>query len=360
MTKYIKDDNRKIRIEPNPFKPMKNKFKMKTKKLSGGQPVVNMQGQPIFTEIEPDSLYRVPGTSKRVAPARTAKGLNTGLDKLIDNPYKDLTVYTPEWESILKGKEKVLLQHILEYECGYEIDYLTHRIPQSAISSDKVDKKFFETVESKPKLDGGVTFLHLSNPIHKVNYYTLLAHKSVANTWDELENGGNSDAEWYIVDEEDKQTREKTKSMQIVEGGAALKDLFDSNSDSIIQCAKALELADASDRNINKDKAFNMIYSFYNTDKKSFDQFMEVYELWKDSVVGRPKFVAMADLFDYQLQGLVSYKNGRYTWYKTIPGEPSETFTFYGKMNFVVEFLLDPAQQDNVEMLQEEYEKKIR
>ena len=360
MTKYIKEDNKKIRIEPNPYRNIKQKFKMKTKKLSGGQPVVNLQGNPVYTEVTPESLYRVPGTSKRVAPARTQKGLNTGLDMLVTNPYKDVNSYTPEWEVVLKGKEKVLLQHILEYECGYSLDYLTHRIPNGVVASDKVDKKFFETVESKPRLDGNVTFLHLSNPIHKVNYYTLLAHKSVANTWDELMDGGNEEAEWYIVDDESKQKRQKSKSMRVVEGGAALKELMDSNSDSILTMTKALELSEASDRNITKDKAFNIIYNYYNKDIKSFDQFIELYNLWKDPVVGRNKFIAMGDLFNYQNQGLVAYKSGRYTWYKTIPGEPAETFTFNGKMNFIVEFLLDPANQENVEMLQEEYESKIK
>ena len=135
---------------------------------------------------------------------------------------------------------------------------------------------------------------------------------------------------------------------------------MDSNSDSILTMTKALELSEASDRNMTKDKAFNIIYNYYNKDVKSFDQFIELYNLWKDPVVGRNKFIAMGDLFNYQNQGLVSYKGGRYTWYKTIPGEPAETFTFNGKMNFIVEFLLDPANQENVEMLQEEYESKIK
>lgn len=360
MTKYNVNDTRKIRIEPNPFKQVRQKFRMKTQKINNGIPVVNTSGKPVLTEVEPDALYRVPGTSKRVSPGRTQKGINTGLDKLIDNPYKELEIYTPEWEAVLKGKEKVLLQHLLEYECGYALDYLTHRIPQGPISSDKIDKKFFETPESKPRLDGNVTFLHLDNPIHKVNYYTLLAHKAVANTWEELLDGGNDDAEWYIVDDEAKQLRKKSKVIIEVEGGAALNELRKSDSDAIIQCAKALDLSEASDLNMSKDKAFNAIHAYYNSNRASFDEFMKVYELWKDPVTGRGKFIAMAEIFDYLQKGLISYKNGRYTWYKTLPGEPAETFTFNGKTNFIVEFLLHPAMQDNVELLQEEYERKTK
>jgi hypothetical protein len=357
----IINDSRKIRIEPNPFKSIKQKFRMKTQKLNqSGVPVVSTSGTPVMTEIEPDNLYRVPGTSKRVAPRRTAYGVETGLTHLVSNPYKDLPSYTTEWEVVLKGKEKVLLQHVLEYELGYPFDYLTARIPDAAVASDKENKKFFETLESKPKLDGNVTFLNLSNPIHRINYYTLLAHPAVANTWEELEDGGNSAAEWYIVDEEAKQQREVSNASIAVEGGAALKELKDSNSDAIIQMAKALELNDASDRNINKDKAFNMLYAYYNKGRKEFDQFMEVYRLWKDAVVGRPKFIAMAELYDYIRAGLVSYKNGRYVWYKVVPGEPAETFTYNGKMEFITQFILDPAMADHVEALQEEYERKSK
>ena len=56
----------------------------------------------------------------------------------------------------------------------------------------------------------------------------------------------------------------------------------------------------------------------------------------------------------------MSYKNGKYTWFKTTPGEPTQSFMFNGKMGFITEFLLDPAQQENVEILREEFENKIR
>jgi len=361
MTTYIQNDTRKIRIEPNPFRSQGNKFKMKTRKLSGGQPVVNIHGKPVYTDTTPEALYRVPGTSKRLAAARSStNSLRTGLDHLVDNPYKNLTTYTQEWETILKGKDEVLLQHLLEYECDYEINFLTHRVQPGAIESDKVDRKFFESVESKPRLDGGVSFLNMSNPIHRVNYYTLLAHKAVANTYEELLDGGNLDAEWYIVDEQAKHVREKSKSMRVVEAGAALKELSDSNSDAMLQMAKALELSEATDRNLTVDRAWNAIYTYYNKSASNFDQFIVVYKLWKDPNNGRDKFVAMADLFNYQHQGLVSYKNGKYTWFKTIPGEPTQTFMFTGKMAFITEFLLAPQQQENVEFLQDEYENKIK
>lgn len=360
MNTYIKNNTKTIRIEPNPFRDMRNKFKMKTHRLSGGKPIVNQDGKPVFTEVTPESLYRTPGTHRRISPSRTANGVNTGLNKLIDNPYKDNTSFTPEWEPVLKNKEKALLQHILEYECGFDIDFLTHRIPSGAVASDEPNKKFFQTVESKPKLDGGVTFLKLSNPIHRVNYYTCLAHKAIANTWDDLLDGGNDEAEWFIVDEADKQQREKSRTMKTVEGGAALAALNDSESDALIKMTKVLELSEASDRNLSKDKAFNLIFNYWNKDNASFENFIAMYDLWKDPVSGRSKFIALAELYDYQHQGIVSYKNGRYTWYKTQPGEPAVPFVFKGKMAFVTEFLLDPAMQDNVEILQEEYDKKIR
>ena len=86
MTKYSKDDTRKIRIEPNPYKQIRQKFRMKSRRISGGQPVINLDGTPSFTEVTPESLYRVPGTAKKISPARNQNGLNTGLNHMVPNP----------------------------------------------------------------------------------------------------------------------------------------------------------------------------------------------------------------------------------------------------------------------------------
>ena len=86
---------------------------------------------------------------------------------------------------------------------------------------------------------------------------------------------------------------------------------------------------------------------------------MEWFAIWKDPGT-RSRFIAAAEIFEYVRYGIVVYKNGRYTWYKTVPGQAMETFTFNGKNNFITEFLLDPAMQEHVEVLQEKYEEKIR
>ena len=360
VTLFNKNDNRKIRVEPNPFKPVKQKFKMRTKKINNGIPVVNINGEPVFVDEEPQALYRVPGTHRRISAARTNNGIATGLNKLVSNPYKDTETFKVEWaERILKGKEKVLLQHILEYEFDFDFDHLTHRIPEAAVSSHEPNKKFFQTVESKPMLDGGVSFFDMKTPIHRINYYTMLDHMEIANTWEELGDGSNTNASWYIVDEEAKQMREKSKAMRTVEGGSSIKELMDSNSDAIVLMAKTLELSEASDKNLTKNKAFNVVYNYYNKNSKSFNDFMDWFGIWKDPGT-RNRFIAAAELFEYVRYGVVTYKNGRYTWYKVVPGQASETFTFNGKNNFINEFLLDPAMQEHVDVMQEEYENKIR
>jgi len=360
VTLFERNEQRKIRIEPNPFKPVKQKFKMRVRKIKNGVPVVALNGNPVYVDETPESLYRVPGTHTRLCVARTNNGVKTGLNVLVKNPYKDTEVFRVEWaDRILRGKEKVLLQHLLEYEFDFAFDYLTHRIPEGAVASDEPNKKFFQLPESKPMLDGNVKFLNMNNPVHRINYYTLLASRDVASSWEDLEDGGNTDASWYIVDEESKQLREKSKAMRTVEGGSAIKELNDSNSDAIIKMAKALELSEASDKNITKNKAFNAIFSYYNKGGKEFDNFMDWYSIWKDPGT-RNRFVAASEVYDYIRIGVVSYKNGRYTWYKAVPGQATENFTFNGKNNFINEFLLDPAMQEHVELLQEEYENKIR
>lgn len=358
---YNRDDSRIIKIEPNYFRNIASKFKMRSSKLNQtGSPIVGQDGKIVKYNATPEIMYRMPGTTKRIVPARMRTGgINTGLNVLIRNPYKNSTSLTKEWEDIFKGKDEVLLQHVLEHDLDYPIDYLTHRIKEGAVDKTRTDIKFFEKPESKPILDGNVTFLNMANELHRINYYTILAHKSIANTHEELEGGGNPDTEWYIVDEKAKEVRKKSNSIRIVEGGAALNELYNSDSDALIQMVKVLELSEGTDQNIDKDKAFNSIYTYYNAGEDSFNDFIKAYKLWKDPTK-RSEFITMSELFDYINKGVVTYKRGAYTWSKRTADKPVENFTFMSKLEFVNDFLLNSQHQSNVELLQEEYDAKIR
>ena len=359
-TTYYKNDNRIIKIEPNPFKKPKLKIKMRTKRMNGTRPIVSQNGQVLYKDEDPQNMTRVPGTDKTICPARTVSGIKTGLNKFVPNPYDDEPIYKNDWgERMFKGKEKAKLQHLLEYEFGFDFDYLTSNIPHEVGPSNKPDKKFFEKRESKPVLKDNTTFLNMSNPVHRINYYTLLASKEVANSFADLEEGLNQYAEWYVVDDNEKEQYKLSKIEKETKAAAALEYLKETD-EGAQQMAKALDLDEASDRNLTVAKAARLLYDYYNQNENSWKQYMDYVDMYKDA--GRRAYViAASELYDYIKVGVISYRNGKYTWTKRgDAGSPSETYTRNSKKDMINNFLLDPAYQDEIKLIEEEYEAKIK
>lgn len=359
-TKYYNEDSRTIRIEPNPFKKPITKIKMRVKRMNGTKPVVNQDGKVLFKDEEPQNLTRIPGTSKVIGPARTKAGtIRTGLTIFVNNPYNDEPVYKTEWaERLFKGKEKAKLQHLLEYEFGYEFDYLTDRIPHKTEASDKSGKKFFEKPESRIVLKDNITFLKLNNPIHRIIYYMLKADPEVANSFVELEDGMNKKANWYFADQQEKDQYKLSKIEKETKAAAALEDLKQADG-AAAQMAKALFIEEANDRNLTVERASLLLYNYYNQNSDQWDEFIKFYDMWKDPAQ-RNYIIAAAELFEYIKVGVISYRNGKYTWTKRNASGPSENYVRVNRNDMINNFLLDPAFQEEVELVQEEYEAKIR
>jgi hypothetical protein len=158
MLTYVKNDSRVIKIEPNPFKKPNQKIKMKVKRMNGTQPITNQEGKVLYKEEEPQNLTRIPGTTKTIVPSRTVHGIKTGLDEYVYNPFKDEDRYKFDWaEKLFKDKDKAKLQHLLEYEYGFDFDYLTSNISNEISASNKENKKFFEKMESRIVLKDNIT-----------------------------------------------------------------------------------------------------------------------------------------------------------------------------------------------------------
>ena len=356
---YKLGDSRIIRVEPNPEKKMKNKFVMKTYRMSKGSVVRDSSGRAVRQEEELKNVYRVPGTSQTICQGLTKSNtINTGLDILIPNPFKNESVYKNEWgERLFKDKDKAKLQHVLEYELGYEHNYLNNK-NIGVFPSDKNDLSFFQKPESKPKLDGHVTLLNMSNEIHRIWYYSLLAMKKVASSLSEIEDNPTR-YEWVITDEKEKQDIKASKIERSTTASFYLETLKRSKSDAIFQMAKALEIDAAFDRNMNTTRAFNLIHDHYNKNSQYYDSFIENYELWEDPQT-REIFIAKSELFDLIKLDIVSYRNGKYTYIKRASeGNPSETFQRNSKLDFIKTFMLDPAYSEEVDMMNEEYRQKM-
>lgn len=359
MITYIKNDNRVIKIEPNPFKKPNQKIKMRVKRMNGTQPITNQEGKVLYKEEEPQNLTRIPGTTKTIVPMRTVHGIKTGLDEFVFNPYKDEERYKFDWaEKLFKGKDKAKLQHLLEYEYGFEFDYLTSNIPNEISPSNKENKKFFEKMESRIVLKDNINFFNMANPVHRINFYTLLASDEVASSFTELEDGLNQKAGWFVSDDTEKEKYKLSKIERETKAAAALEDLK-SHENAIQQMAKALDIEEANEVKLSSAKAARMVYDYYNQNEDCYNRFIEYYDIWKDPA-RRNFIIASAELFDYCKHNVIQYRNGKYTWYKRNPNGPADTFVRTSKFDMINNFLLDPAYQEEVQMIQEEFEAKLR
>lgn len=340
-----------VRIEPNPFKKAKLKIKMARSKLnSAGEVLVDHTGKLRTEDVEPENMIQVPGTAKTITPPLTASGLKTGLNELVDNPYADEDVYFPQWgEKVLKGKEKALRQHILEYKHGKDFNYYTGNIIDRIEPSNKMSQlPFFMTPHSKVYLSGNVTFLDLNNPIHEVQYYMLKAHNMVANSYSELQNGKNLTALYFMVDDAEVSNVKMDKLRKETQAASALEELKAAGDDILVMMAKALG---NEEKNLTASRAFTWIYRFYKNGGNQYVQFMKYFEMYKDA--GRREyFVAAAKLQEYIDYRIIRKSENKYYWTKPETDDsPVRVFEWSSKDKVIKDFLLAPEFQDEVEHL---------
>lgn len=362
-TPYFKNDTRIIRIETNPNKQVASKFNYRVPRVTaGGDAIRNEAGFVEHTDVELTNAVRVPTTKKTISPCRLPNGrLNTGLDVEVENPYKDEISFRSEiWQKVLKDKPKVLLQHLLEYEHNTEFDYYTSDLPRYTIESARgAHSKFFTSSQAMIHLNNNTTILHMNNPIHRVRYYTILAHKAIANSYKELEDNFNAD--WYIVDEDEREVIKQSAVQKDVYATGALAKLCDTkNGEAVIKMAKALEISEANDKSINEAKAQRLVYEYYKKGEVEYQTYKALFELWNDKV-RRPEFNAQAELFDMIRYGLISYKAGKYVVnVKGDDGGILESKVYNTKLDVVMNFLLDPVQKDIVTRLRTQLESQLK
>lgn len=364
MITNVKEYKQKlIRIEPSPFRGTNIKImKSMAKVNSAGYAITDSDGNLRTTEEPVDKAVQVPGTSKTVGPVLTAGGLRTGLGILVDNPYNDEPAYYPAWgEKVLQGKEKALLQHVLEYKHKKDFDHYTGNLmDRISASSDVPTLPFFLTPQSKVILDGGVKTLNLDNQLHEVWYYMLKAHPIVANSYADLDNGRNPDAWYYIVDEAEVQDHKLAELRKETKAGRILEELNE-KGDLIIKFARALE---NTDKNLNTQKAYKWLYSYYHDnsgkkiDKDRLAIFMKYYELYSDAN-RRERFFAAANVQEYLNYGVLRQRDGRFYWVKPETAEaPMRTFEWTSKEKIISDFFLAPEYQDEVELLESIYKSR--
>jgi hypothetical protein len=350
-----------IKIEPNPKKKSSVKIKMQVLNVAGGAPkyTIGEDGSKKFKTqfVEPKNMMRLPNTVVEYCAALDSNGrLKTGLDILVKNKYNDEPFYRDGWEEILKGKEKVRLQELLEYKHDKAKGYYTSQVSDIRSSFDKDSVPFYQKPESRVNLRDGVTYLDLTNPIHEVNYYMLKAHNMVANSYEEL--GHNYEATHYIVDETEKIKRETGKVRQLNKAGRCLETLIELTENVIIDFCKALELR----RGISsRDDAYNELDSFMKKNDENFEEFMSFYNMWEEPAT-REIFLGYVELFDFiSTPGLITKRGNKYFWTQPAgDGGKRELWEWKSKSDLVENFITDARYRDEVDILRSQFRSKTR
>jgi hypothetical protein len=352
-----------IRIEPNPLKKSSIKIKIQTVSMSGGNPryITDENGKQKAVSKLKDAkeMSRMPGTLVEYSAAITENGLNTGLDLHVDNPYKEESFYRDGWEHILKDKRKIRLQELLEYKHSKNPGYYTNQLFDVVKSTytDKNDLPFYLKQESRISLRDGITYLNLNNPVHEINYYMLKAHKMIANSYEEL--GFNPDATHYIVDLKEKQRAGNKKTRKFNKFAARLEEIFDIEDNTILHMYKALDISSNAVKD-DKMQAYDAIDSMVRSDEKVYEDFMSLYETWKNPAT-RDIFLGYSELFDFlRAPDLIKMKGNEVYWYKPSETGKKDYWSWKSKREFVENFLIAPEYQEEVGVLRSEYRAKTR
>lgn len=342
-----------VKIEVSPYKKSSVKIRMQVHNVVGGEAryTLDENNKKVFQykEKEPKSMTRLPNTLVEYTAGVGKDGtLLTGLTHLVENPYSNEEFYRSGWEIILKGKDKVRLQELLEYKHNKPIGYYTNQVSDIRSSFDKENIPFYQKPESRISLKDGVTYLNLDNPNHEINYYMLKAHKMIANSFDELKL--NPEATHYIVKEEEKIKRESESVRKYNKLGARLEKIFEMPEEIIINFTKALGI---NRPELTKESAYGLIDSHCRNKDSNFDDFMAMYDLW-DDMARREVFMCHAELSDLLSNNIVSIRNNKIYWVQPITESGSgrkEHWEWKSKEDFIKNFLLDPRYNEEVAIM---------
>ena len=358
---YNTNDNPNIvKVEPNPYKKCSVKVKMEVLNVSGGKPKYTTleNGKKKFhtKTKEPKNMNRLPGTVVEYSAALGRNGLLTGLDEIVTNPYSELDYYKPGWEQILKGKPKVRRQELLEYKHGKERGFYTSQVSEIISSRDANNAPFYQRLESRVLLNDGVTYFDLNNPIHEANYHMMRKHPKIANSFEELTY--NPDASHYIVDEKEKTARETNAVRKKNKVGFRLEEIMSLGDNTVLEFCKALNIRITG---FDKNDAYQALDSFASKNDACYEEFMDVYDMWKDQTT-REIFDGHVEVYDLlSIPGILVMRSNKIFWSQPASdGGKRNTWEWKSKDEFIRKFLIDPAYQEEAEILRSQYRSKTR
>lgn len=284
--------------------------------------------------------------------ASTGK-LKTGLDVLVDNPYKTdvKEKIKPGFEPYLYEKEKVKLQYLLEYKHGVAVNYYSDLAPVKEVAGkDDTDKTpLFQTEKFKVKISDKGLLLNTDTPFEELVYYFLKASSKCAPN---LASANPNEHEFYIGQENESEEKLFNK-MQLID--KAVSTLVDSDftDEYKIKICKVFKLAK---KDITGTKAHMVLRNYLTEGVK--DQ-KERVNLFLDTVksletpLGKEKLEAKALLEDLINYRVISSTGDIYKW-------KNRDITIGTNKVAAVEFLLNPLKQEEVMELERELKEKTR
>lgn len=347
----VNSTKRVVFVHPSPFYKISMKVMQKINKTNAQGDLMRMSGDTskvAKTDVEVDSI-QLPGTHSYLVAPQTANGLLTGLNVLVPNPYKDEKFFNQKWANEeLEGKDKVLLQHILEYKHGEQYNYYTNKLKNNFNGYDVENDAFFLKPQARREVKGGSFALDLDKNIDEVHYYMLKAHPLVANSWEELQENRYA-YKYYISDTMVTKKYNTNRIIKQNEAIAKLVALKEEREGLMIAFTKALEIKEPD--LVNDNKAFLALDIFLKEDEKNIDSFNVYYAQYRNAP-DREKFYAAALLNDFIEENLIRRSNQSYYYTRPATNDTAqETFVFNSKDRVINDFLLSQLHAEDVNIM---------
>lgn len=315
---------------------------------------------------EKEAFARAPYTKETFVGASVSKTkpgtLDTGLDFMGDNPYSDEAHYRSiDFERALKGKEKALFQHILEFKHGKDYDTYSN-IKNVDLSGNVKDPKkvsFLQSAEALYSLNDGTTILDLDNPKDELTYYLCRANPDIAPSFQELSQSNK----WYIAKEEEAASQKISSKKVINSAAGKLAELEGRKDNTLQKVFKVLFLSKAggqSYKRLSDDQAYEELDTFI-TDKGKAKQnvgvFMNVVRKIDDNPV---EFEAQALIFDLITYNVLYKKGGGYTWVPPKEGNENATkeIVEFDRLEEVVKYVSNPKYEPELTAMKSQLEAK--
>jgi len=342
------EQNRKVHLRPVDKRP-----------VIQYQRVVDRDESQNDIVVPENELTRAPGTKYSIMAPPSAKlggFLATGLHHMVANPYKDETTYRDaKWEEIFKGKEEVLLQHILEYKFHKPFNYYTNQIPLKRVPNigdkDQVDKNqyFFQSEEGVFNLEDSTMILDLNNERHLVLYYLCLEDPEIASSYNEIKPFTR-----YYISGETEEVERKAKSGKKVDLAVSKLIEIESEADTALMQAFG-NVCGVRTKGMSAEAIYSELSRNLKSNKDGFiDNFNYYYKLYKEPATA-DKFFAVSEVVDLLAYGVIVERGGNFTWQPPADkdGRARNEVSWYRRDSLIDSLEDKQHQEERMEMLEQ-------